>query len=73
MNKKWQFWKKVVKTEVAVKPTDNVCVHCGKHVLRQSTLSEYADVTPVAQQKLPLEMTESVGFGSTPRRYRGRI
>lgn len=55
---KWMFWKKVMEHEDAPTKAQNLCHHCGKHVLRQSTLSEFADLTPAAQQRLPLEVLE---------------
>jgi len=70
---KWKFWKKVVDHEPVVKSDEHACPYCGKHVLRQTTLSEFADLTPETQQRLPLEMTERVGMKSEKRNYRGSI
>jgi len=70
---KWKFWKKVIDHEPVVKSDEHACPYCGKHVLRQTTLSEFADLTPVTQQRLPLEMTERVGMKSKKRNYRGSI
>jgi hypothetical protein len=73
MMSKWKFWKKVVDHEPVVKSDEHACPYCGKHVLRQTTLSEFADLTPETQQRLPLEMTERVGMKSEKRNYRGSI
>jgi hypothetical protein len=77
MTKKWKFWKKVMQDKPSTKPVVNACVHCGKHVLRQSKLSEFGDMTGPLQSKLPIDfdepMTESIGFNSKPRKYRGMI
>lgn len=70
---KWKFWKKVVEHDTEPVKVATPCPHCGKHILRQSTLSDFTDLTPEAQQRLPLEMTERVGMASEPRRYRGSI
>ena len=76
---KWRFWKKVMEHKPPHVHTNN-CVFCGKHVLRQSTLDEFADITGLLQSKLPInfdeyehEVTEKVGMGSKPRKYRGSI
>ncbi len=60
--------------------SNRLCPHCGKHVLRQSTLGEFGDITTPSQSKLPIdfdedihEVTEKIGMGSKPRKYRGMI
>lgn len=73
---KWKFWKKVVEHEPVVVDENRVCVHCGKHVLRQTTLKDFADMAPPEQTRLfPVEHypTQRVGMGSKTRRYRGGI
>ena len=56
------------------------CCNCGGKKMRQTTLDEFMDLTPKSQKKLPIdfdkdieEVTERVGMGSNPRRYRGMI
>ena len=72
---KWKFWKKVVEHKPEPAPSKNTCPHCGKHVLRQSSLSEFADMTPENQTRLSDfgDMTERIGMASQPRKYRGSI
>lgn len=76
---KWKFWKKVMEHKPPVQ-SNRLCPHCGKHVLRQSTLGEFGDITTPSQSKLPIdfdedihEVTEKIGMGSKPRKYRGMI
>lgn len=72
---KWKFWKKVMKHEHKAAPSKDVCSYCGKHVLRQSKLSEFADMTPENQTRLTdfSETTQRVGMRSQVRKYRGSI
>ena len=76
---KWKFWKRVVQHEPVVKKDEHACPYCGKHVLRQTTLSEFADMTPEEQTRLfPGEeyrtrTTQRVGMKSDKRIYRGSI
>ena len=71
MVKKWMIWKKVINAETKPAPA-NFCCQCGGKKTRQTRLDEFADMTPESQTKLPF-MTESVGFGSPPRKHRGMI
>tara|TARA_R100001509_G_scaffold42096_1_gene22678 strand:+ start:3224 stop:3448 length:225 start_codon:yes stop_codon:yes gene_type:complete len=72
---KWKLWKKVMGSKPEPEPTQkpHICVHCGGHVLKQSSLTDFADITGDNQRRLPIEMTERVGMGSKPRKYRGSI
>tara|TARA_E500000318_G_C3490983_1_gene184333 strand:+ start:359 stop:592 length:234 start_codon:yes stop_codon:yes gene_type:complete len=70
---KWKFWKKVTEAET-VQSKVKYCCNCGGKIMRQTTLDEFFDLTPESQKRLTdYEMTESVGFGNTPRRYRGML
>ena len=72
---KWKFWKKVIEHTPEHASTKDVCPYCGKHVLRQSTLAEFADMTPPSQSRLTdfTETTERVGMDGRVRKYRGSI
>ena len=60
--------------------TNRLCPHCGKHVLRQTTLGDFFDITSPLQSRLPVdfdndihEVTEKIGMDSKARKYRGMI
>ena len=71
------IWDRIMKKKTVEAVKHQPCCECGKKKMRQSSLDEFFDITPKVQQKLfPLPvkaMTESIGLGSTPRRYRGMI
>ena len=71
---KWKFWKKE-SDKPDDTPAKDLCPHCGKHVLRQSKLSEFADITPRNQTRLTefTGTTERVGMQGNLRKYRGSI
>ena len=72
---KRSIWDRIMRKKSLPPKQYVMCCICGGKKMRQTTLDEFMDITPVSQKRLPItfEMTERVGMKSKARKYRGMI